>query len=367
MFIEHLETFRFRNLQRLSFDLGPNTVVLEGPNAQGKTNILEALNVCATGKSFRRAKPRELLCHGAHQGFVKARFSRQGVRHDVEVELSPTRRTVKVDGRGLRRASKLLELINVVAFFPDDLRIIKGSPEERRNFLDRAVANHRSEFVDATLSYGKALKARNSLLRQDSVDRDMIGVYDTQLVEHGLILHRCRQETLTALQPLVVEHFGRVMQSDITLGLGLLSGLPDAAGELDADRFAAALHNSYPRDRARGLTNVGPHRADLNFDLDGQPARQFASQGQQRALVLALKLAEVVYLRARLDCAPILLLDDVSSELDSERTRLLFEVVGGLDSQVWVTTTGAAPLPLPADVNHFQVRNGSLQTSPAQP
>src|SRR5690606_31487863 len=125
----------------------------------------------------------------------------------VEVTLWPNRRTVKVDERGLRQASRLLELINVVAFFPDDLRIVKGSPEERRMFLDRAVANAYPEFVDATLAYYQALKARNALLRQERVDRTLIEVYDQQLVEHGAVVHRCREATLQQLTPAAQERF----------------------------------------------------------------------------------------------------------------------------------------------------------------
>lgn len=359
MQIEHLETFHFRNLAPLSLDLSGGVVVLEGPNAQGKTNLLEALFVCATGKSFRKARPREILAHHAQKGHVKARLRRQGVRHEVEVSLWPTRRTVKVDDRGLKRASRLLELINVVAFFPDDLRIVKGSPEERRMFLDRAVANARPEFVDATLAYHKALKARNSLLRHDRVDRTLIEVYDEQLVQHGTILQRCRQDTLQELTPAAVERFGHMMPAPKALELDLDPGLGENV-PYSPEAFAQALRESYPRDRKRGLTHRGPHRGDLLVSIGGQPARQFASQGQQRTAVLSLKLAEVAVLTKRLGCAPILLLDDVSSELDEARTAMLFELVSALESQVWISTTGAAPLPLPSTAQRWRVQAGEV-------
>ena len=365
MFIESLQALNFRNLQRCAIELGERTVVIEGPNGHGKTNLLEALYLCATGKSFRAAKPGQMLGHGCTAGWVKARLRRQGVRHEVEVVLGARSRGMRVDGRAVRRISALLDLVNVVAFFPDDLRIVKGSPEERRQFLDRSVANHRRGFVDASLAYGKALKSRNALLRGERVDRGLVEVYDAQLIEHGRVLTSARVETLAALASAAERYFGRVMGEgrpqergeEGRLGLRVISGVPDDG---DDDAFAAALRASFPRDRSRGFTTLGPHRADLDVSLDGQSARVFASQGQQRAIILALKMAEVESLARRLQSPPILLLDDVSSELDAQRTRLLFEEIDTLACQVWVSTTGAAPLPVAADSQRWRIQDGLL-------
>lgn len=365
MFIEHLEIFRFRNLGEQSVDFGPGVVALVGQNAQGKTNALEALYVCATGKSFRGASPRELIAHGEEKATLRARFLRHGVRHDVEVAIFPTRRSVRVDDRLVSQTSRLLELLNVVAFFPDDLRIVKGSPEERRRFLDRAVANASPEFVDAAIAYGKVLKARNSLLRAPQVDTVLLGVHNDQLVEYGTIIQQCRERALEALKPVAEEHFARVMRTGVSITLGLDPGLGAEGALYSPEAFLLALERSYPRDRKRGITHVGPHRADLLMSLDGQPARAFASQGQQRALVLSLKLAEVQILEGKLGCAPILLLDDVSSELDTERSRALFDLVERLESQVWLTTTGAVELPLPQSTAFYGVRGGTIL--PGQP
>jgi DNA replication and repair protein RecF len=362
--IEQLDTRDFRNLtpQRLSFG---RVVVFEGPNGQGKTNLLEALYVCATGKSFRRARPLELVRHGASHARLQADLKRHGVRHSVEVSLKPGHRGLRVDDRALRRASKLLELLNVVAFFPDDLRIIKGSPEERRMFLDRAVANRSPEFVDAVIVYERALRSRNALLRAERLDRALLEAYDEQLIEPAVILQRCRRDSLRAIAPLAQERFGEIMRG-LSLELRLLNGL-DHDESLDPATFREALRRGFPRDRARGQTLVGPHRADLHVTLSGHAARQFASQGQQRAVVLALKLAEVAALKAEVGTAPILLLDDVSSELDRERTAMLFAQLAALDSQVFVTTTGATTLPLPAEAQRLRVMGGEVQSGPGKP
>ncbi len=361
MHVELLNTHNFRNLVACEMELACAPVVIRGANGQGKTNLLEALYVCATGRSFRNAAPGELLAHNTREGRLRARVLRHGVRHDVVVHIEPRRRAIQVDGRGLRHVARLLELLNVVAFFPDDLRIAKGSPEERRRFLDRAVANHRADFVEAALCYAKALKARNALLKAPRApDRLLLSSYDEQLVRYGAVLDSSRRLTLAALVPLAVQHFARIMGEPLSLAIELSAGIPEGPDNF-AERFLRGLAQSFAKDRARGMTSVGPHRADLLLYLGGKDVRKVASQGQQRAIVLALKLAEVDYLRAQLGAAPILLLDDVSSELDKERTEHLFAALAELDSQVWVSTTGAVPLPLPPAAQVFTMHEGKLE------
>ncbi|HET6346002.1 MAG TPA: DNA replication and repair protein RecF, partial [Myxococcota bacterium] len=290
MRIESLTATAFRNLTAVDLQVSAPVVVLEGANGQGKTNILEALYLCATGRSFRHATAREMLRHDAVAGRCSAYLLRQGVRHEVTASLTPMHRQMRVDGRGLKQVTQLLELVNMVAFFPDDLRIAKGSPEERRRFLDRAVANSRPEFVGATLAYHRALKSRNVLLKGASPpDRALLGVYDEQLVRFGRVMHGCRTAVLEELMPVARGHFAAMMPG-VSLEVRLKSGVPEAEAAWEA-AFAAALSGGYPRDRARGMTSSGPHRADLQFLVCGQDARAYASQGQQRSLVLALKLA----------------------------------------------------------------------------
>ena len=366
MHIESLEASNFRNLESYRIELSPEVVIVRGPNANGKTNLLEALYVSATGRSFRNATSRQLLAHGLEAGRIRSHFVRQNVRHEIEVRLTPKHRSIRVDERGLKRASKLLELVNVVAFFPDDLRIIKGSPEERRRFLDRTVANYEPQFVDSAIAYSKILKNRNALLKSSgALDPIMLETFDEQLISHGYRIHRSRIETLEALSSSVVSRYSQIMGSSPELELFLETGLKDGGGctiNEYAEAFRAELKASYRRDRARGTTSVGPHRSDLKVAIDGQDARTFASQGQQRSLVLALKLAEATHIGVKLDCSPILLLDDVSSELDADRTGYLFEAIAEMRSQVWVSTTGAAHLPIDSKTQVIEIRNGALSS-----
>jgi DNA replication and repair protein RecF len=361
MKITRLAATHFRNLSRFDLSFDEGSIVFRGGNGQGKTNLLEAVYVCATGRSFRHASPRELLAFGEERATLEATVVRQDVRHDVDVEITQAHRGMRVDGRHVRHAARLLELVNVVAFFPDDLRVAKGGPDERRRLLDRAIANYRPDFVEASIHYAKVLKSRNVLLRdRGRVDRALLAAFDDQLVRYGAVVHACRADGLAALSPLATERFAAIMSKAGPLRLELKSGVPQRTGEAFADALRRGLIESLNRDLARGVTSIGTHRADLGLEIDGKDARVFASQGQQRALVLALKLAEVQALTARLNSPPILLLDDISSELDTHHTSLLFAAVREVGSQLWISTTGAAPLPLNKEAQVFEVVSGNV-------
>jgi DNA replication and repair protein RecF len=360
--IEHLAASFFRNLERFELTLDHRVILVRGNNGQGKTNLLEALYLCATGRSFRHALPGELVRFGASAAEVRATIQRQDVRHQVRAVMTAHRRSLHVDDRHVAHMSTLLGLINVVAFFPDDLRIVKAGAEERRRFLDRAVANYQPTFVDASLQYARALRSRNAVLRAETrPDPALIVAFDEVLVRYGTVMDAHRQEAVRALTPLAAREVAQILPDVGGLQLVLSSGVPSSSGEDFASAFARLLHERLPRDRARGMTSVGPHRADLVLSLGEHPARLFASQGQQRTLVLALKLGEVALLAERLGAPPILLLDDVSSELDQERTRLLFSTLAHSGSQVWVSTTGNAVLPIGDDVKIIEVEAGRLR------
>ena len=365
MYIERLELKNFRNLDPLALDFSSDSIALFGANAQGKTNLLEALYVCATGKSFRSKSSRDLIAHHEEFAWLRAIFNRQGVRHQIELHLHPRKKTLVVDDRKAQSAVKLLEMVNVVSFFPDDLRIVKGSPEDRRRFFDRSIANHRAQFVAATLSYQRALKSRNQLLRDKSpVDPMLVQAFDAQLIQHGSFLQRCRQEQIDALQPLLKKYFAQMLGANFSFEITLLSGLGSEHKNCPIDRYAEVFQESLKQrffvDQQRGNTTVGPHRCDVSFRLNGKSARDFASQGQQRVMVLSLKLAEVAFLRSRLGCTPILLLDDVSSELDRDKTRILFELVQNSESQAWISTTGVVPIPLSSETQRYRVHGGQV-------
>ena len=380
MHIERLALGGFRNLAPLDLVIDAPTVLVVGDNAQGKTNLLEAVHLCATGRSFRAATPAEFLAQphpdpSQARAWAKAMLSQRGVRHEVRLQWAPVgpaqsvRQRLLVDGRGIRQAADLLAWLNVVAFFPEDLRIAKAGPEARRRFFDRAVAGGRPAFVAASVGYQRALKARNALLRERGHERALLAVYDDQLAGFGAAIHVARVAELRELRP-----YAQAMMEQLLPGSALHcrwhSGFEARPGEdvlpPDADEAHVEGHlkrlweRSAGLDRLRGITMRGPHRADLVCQVDGRDARAYASQGQQRCLVLALKVAELQALTARQKSPPLLLLDDVSSELDATRLQRLFAAVAPLAAQTFISSTGSVPLPLQGPRLHLRMRGGRV-------
>ncbi len=365
MFLESLSLHNFRNIAQLELTIPAQGVLLQGNNGQGKTSILEALYLCATGRSFRTQRVHEMIRHGESAARISARFIRRGVRHVIDVSLQPKHRVITVDDKRLPATSSLLQMVNIVAFFPDDLCITKGPAEGRRHFVDRMVANIQSDFLMSSVNYAKVLKSRNHVLRQsqNGIDPVLMKTLDEQLIGYGEKIHTYRSQTLKALLPLAIEIYTEIsMGKDPTPNMELTAGFL-LSSEYMSDyktNFKKTLEKDLPRDRALGMTSSGPHRADLFISLGNYNSRQYASQGQQRALVLALKLAEVHMLRSILESPPILLLDDVSSELDSERCSVLFNDLVQSEAQVWLSTTGAAKLPENPKMSKYEVTDGHV-------
>jgi DNA replication and repair protein RecF len=262
---------------------------------------------------------------------------------EVEVEVARDGRSARVDGKAVRDPDELFGGLATVAFTPDDLQVVKGGPEGRRRLLDRAAQNrHPAHLADAR-QYLRALRSRNELLRQQAAP-ELIASFDEPVARLGAAVRRRREEVLADLRPHAEKAFAEVTRGEARLGLSYLAagrdsdGLSEGTTSLES-RLLEALRRRLPRDRERGYTSVGPHADDLGLLLGERSARIYASQGQSRAIVLAFKIGEIENLRAAQGRAPLLLLDDVSSELDPARNAFLMRYLGGLDGQVVLTTT----------------------------
>jgi DNA replication and repair protein RecF len=339
-----VSTRAFRNLADERVELGRHTTVLYGPNGQGKTNFLEACYLTSTLRALRAQKLAELIRIGSEQpAIVRSRFELAGGVREVEVEIARDGRSARVDGKPVRDPDELFGGVATVAFTPDDLQVVKGGPEGRRRLLDRAAQNrHPAHLADAR-QYARALRSRNELLRQQAAP-ELIASFDEPVARLGASLRRRREEVLRGIEPHARRAFAEVARGEAPLRLAYLAagrdsdGLAEGGDSLEA-RLLEALRRRLPRDRERGYTSVGPHADDLALLLGESSARIFASQGQSRAIVLAFKIGEIENLRAAQGRAPLLLLDDVSSELDPSRNAFLMEYLGGLDGQVVLTTT----------------------------
>lgn len=343
MRLRRLSAERFRNLEPFDLAMDAAFVVLHGPNAQGKTNALEAVHLLSTLKPLRGRRIRELVRFGERTTSVAGEVEHRGLVRRHRVDLLPEGRVAAVDGKKVGDLQEYFATVRAIAFAPPDAEILTGEPGRRRNWLDRAVFTASPAHLDRVRAVRRIADQKAALLRADRADRALLEVLDEQLATAGAELVDRRARMLDELVP----HVGR-LHADIAGGAGdlRLELQTHARGRAVAERAAALrerLRAVRDRELARKVPLAGPQLDDVRFLLDGRPVRDFASRGQVRSVALALKLAEMVAARARGE-VPLFLLDDVSSELDAERTGRLVGLLADLGAQVLATTTDPAPL-----------------------
>ena len=331
MLLIEIQTRAFRNLADQPVALAPHTTVLFGQNGQGKTNFLEACYLLCTLRPLRAQKLLEMVRIGEAEAHVAGRFELPGGVREVEVHIGDGSRSARVDGKPVRDPDELFGGLATVSFTPDDLSVVKGGPEGRRRLIDRAVQNRHPDHLADARDYLRALRSRNHLLRQRA-GGDLLASFDEPLARLGERLRARRREVLDELRPHAGRAFAEVARGEAPLRLEYLASSADLP-------LLDALHKRLARDLERGYTSAGPHADDLSIALGERSARAFASQGQARAVVLAFKIGEIENLRGKQGRAPLLLLDDVSSELDPERNAFLMSYLAQLRGQVLLTTT----------------------------
>lgn len=357
---------QFRNLEAVTLAPSSGSSVAVGQNGQGKTNLLEAAYFVLTLKPLRAGKLSELVRFGQPGAKVRARVRVRGAEREISVTLAEGTRQAFVDGKRVTKLEDYFGGVSVVAFTPDDLEVVKGSPEARRTFLDRAVFNRFPAFLAESREYARALKSRNKLLKDGAPDT-YLEVYDDALARTGARLWARRRALMAELAPRAVEAFEDIGRMGARAAFSYAPTQVEGFAGRDEAQLRQALlerlRQRTARDRERRFTSVGPHVDDLAISLAEQPARAFASQGQQRALVLSWKVAEIENLRAALGYLPLLLLDDVSSELDPARNGYLMRYLAQSGAQVLLTTTDAALVRAAAgaDTLWLQVASGEVR------
>lgn len=337
--------------------------MIVGPNGQGKTNLLESVYFLATLKPLRTARLAELPRFGTKSCLVEGTFELGSVERAIAVQVEEGQRQALVDGKKVRELEDYFGGVAVVAFTPDDLSVVKGGPEGRRRFLDRAVFNRFPAYLRESRAYARALKSRNRLLRDHAPD-EVVEAFDVPLAQAGARLVVRRRMLLSELSPRFEEILCSLSHGQLEGRLRYAPPVVEGADDEGAvaEKLLAELARRLPRDRERRFTGVGPHVDQLGISLAGRPARTYASQGQQRAVVLALKIAEIENLRECLGFQPLLLLDDVSSELDRSRNAQLMNYLASLDGQVILSTTDPSLVAVAAgpEAVFFSVSDGSF-------
>ncbi len=331
----------FRNLAQVSLQPSPRLSVLIGPNGQGKTNLLEAVYLLTTLRPLRAQRLSELVRFGTPRAQVGATVQRGTVERRLAVEILPGQRTAHLDGKPIERLDDYLEGLAAVCFSPDDLQLVKGGPDGRRRFLDRAAFNRWPAMLSEARQYVRALRERNAALRSGATEVEPS--FREPMIRAGARLLRRRRDVVAELTPRLALAFAEISgpgAPQATLHYRPSGGLdPGGTEEELAGRLASLLEARLGRDQERGYSTCGPHMDDLLFGLGGRAARVYGSQGQQRAFALSLRIAEVENLRAVQHEAPLLLLDDVSSELDPQKNGFLLDYVAALPAQAFLTTT----------------------------
>ncbi|HEY3801494.1 MAG TPA: DNA replication/repair protein RecF [Kofleriaceae bacterium] len=363
MKIELLTATRIRNLAPVELAPRERFNVFVGNNGQGKTNLLEAIYVVATLRSFRTARLVDLLAFGATDAQLGARVTKDGLTRVYEVELAAGSRRVRLDGKAVRPLARYFGGFNVVVFTPEDLALPRGSPGDRRRFIDRAVFNQSADYLGQVQDYEKVLRQRNSVLKQaDAYDAaklgDLLAIYDRQLAAHGIAIADARAQYVATMQPALADAFRAIARIERTASVRYAT---KTAGS-SVEEFERQLRDGRARDLATQSTHTGPHRDDLVFELDGHDAGGFASQGQLRAIVLAWKTAELALLARAHGDSPILLLDDVSSELDPARNEYLFDHLANQAAQCFITTTHESHVLLRRDRADYRIENGQISS-----
>jgi len=339
MRVTGLRLVNFRNYPSLSLRPDAGLCVLTGENAAGKTNVLESLFLCSLGRSHRTVRDAEMIRSGAAAGSVSVDMDTRGGPRRIECKLfTGERKRIQIDGAPLSRSGELLGCLNVVMFAPEDLTLVKGGPGERRRFLDMAISQMRPSYYYTLQQYNAALKQRNALLKDpNGLDYDALESWDEQLSVLGASIIVSRAELIERLGGIASSQHETLSDGMETLEVAYEPNVkPDEkAGLTSALRLALA--DTAERDMYRGSTSVGPHRDDVKLAVNGTDVRIYGSQGQQRTTVLSLKLAQLEILRMDKGDSPVLLLDDVFSELDRSRQKML--LVAAQDCQTFLTCT----------------------------
>lgn len=382
MELRHLSIENFRNLERVEVKPGPRFNIFSGPNGHGKTNLLEAVYLLSAVKSLRGSRNADLIRWGATEARIEGLVERAEHERTARVRVTEHGKRVALNDQPVRNLGDFFGTLNTVVFAPDDLMILKGSPGDRRRFLDRAVFSARAGYLADVQAYEAVLRQRNAWLKDLRASRPLLEVYNGQLADLGARVALRRLTYLIEFRPFFQDTFRAIFFGDADpatpapfeatlalqakwLGAPALLDIQDPAAadhthDTLRDLLLAALQASEDDDRRRGFTTRGPHRDDLVVRLGQHDARAFASQGQMRSIVLAMKVAQIRVVRELYHHTPILLLDDVSSELDRDRNRHLFDVLRAHPGQVFITTTHRDHIQLTDDVAHFTLQHGAV-------
>lgn len=362
MIIKKIKIENFRNYHEEEVIFHDKVNVIIGDNAQGKTNLLESIYVSSLGRSFRTTKDKEMILFEEPYARIVANYVAEDQEKKVDVGFNKEgKKEIKVNNIKVEKMTEMLNHFYVVVFSPDDLKIVKEEPEKRRNFIDRELCKMKISYLNNLVQYKKILIQRNAYLKSEKKDRQAMAVWDDALSQYGTQVMFQRQAFIEELNQISSQIHEKITQGKETLEIQYEPNLKtegDAA--LLFEKMKKKLADTYKSDTYAGNTSIGPHKDDVLILVNGISARQYGSQGQQRTAALSMKLAEIYLIEKEKGEKPILLLDDVLSELDQDRQKYLIKALS--ESQLFITAAELNPQlseALPPG-NFYKVSNGKI-------
>lgn len=335
MIIKSLELNNFRNYKNLQMEFDSGTNILYGDNAQGKTNILEAVYLSGTTKSHKSSKDREMIRFKKEESHIRTMVEKHDISYRIDMHLKKNKtKGIAINGVPIKKASDLFGIVNFVFFSPEDLNILKSGPSERRRFINLELCQLNKMYLHNLSHYNKVIKQRNALLKDIYYNpslEDTLDIWDEQLVSYGCEIIRERRQFIDNLNEIIYDIHRNLSGDREEL---IISYEPD----VDENNFAVQLAANRETDKKLKTTSSGPHRDDMTFLIKEIDIRKYGSQGQQRTCALSLKLAEIQLVKKLIKDTPVLLLDDVLSELDSNRQNYLLNSIH--DIQTMISCTG---------------------------
>ena len=355
MHLSHLRLRDFRNYGRLDLEFSPGFHLLLGNNAQGKTNILEAIYLLATLRSFRGVASGQMVRHGQKGFFVGGKTHHSG-DHEIKLYWSSGERSLTVDSRPVRRMSEFLGVFRAVVFCSEDILLVKGPASGRRRYLDLLLSQTHKQYLPLLQRYTRAVRSRNAILKQRVIDPAALEAFTNETVAVGAELTAFRTKLLPELEPIARNSYKLIANAAEELRMEYA---PSVRGD-----FLVQLRQSEARERSMRTTLVGPHRDDLRLTLDGKSVSQFGSEGQKRSVAIAMKMAQAEFLTALHGSPPVLLIDDIMGELDVKRRSGFLPLLRRTHqarSQVFMTCTEENwPAELGRDLQRWEVRAGKV-------
>ena len=353
MYIEKIKLNNFRNYENLEINLNRNLNIFYGDNAQGKTNILEAIFLCSLGKSFRTNKEKEMIRFNNEKSLIEVFYQKKDRAGKIKIELSE-KKQISLNGIKIKRLSELLGTINTVIFTPEDINILKDGPQRRRRFLDLLIGQLRPNYVYNLNSYLKIIEQRNNYLRQireEHKSEEMLEIWDEKLAEYSEKIYIYRKEFIEKIIEKINEIHSKITNEKEIIKIEYISNCEKK------ENYLKLLKERRKLDIIKGFTTKGVHRDDFMIYINGKEVNIYGSQGQNRTVILSLKLAELNVIYDEIGEYPILLLDDFMSELDENRRKNFLNNIK--NAQVILTGTEKIDLPN-LEYNLFNVKKGII-------